>query len=107
MEPLADRKWCSLLAGALAQLSLNSGRRVAVLAAVAVITSSTFASAQAGHLDSTFGTGGVFTTTFTQYDATIDTAVAIQSDGKIVVGGTNPGGAVLLRLNTNGTLDSS
>lgn len=42
-----------------------------------------------------------------QSDATMATAVAIQSDGKIVVGGSTPGGAALARLNTNGTLDSS
>jgi len=35
------------------------------------------------------------------------TAVAIQSDGKIVVGGSTPGGPAMARLNTNGTLDSS
>jgi uncharacterized delta-60 repeat protein len=63
--------------------------------------------AQAGQLDSTFGTGGVFTTNFTQTDATMATAAAIQSDGKIVVGGSTPGGAALARLNTNGTLDTS
>jgi uncharacterized delta-60 repeat protein len=62
---------------------------------------------QAGHLDSTFGTGGIFTTNFSQSDSTMATAVAIQSDGKIVVGGSTPGGAALARLNTNGTLDSS
>ena len=44
---------------------------------------------------------------YTQYDATIVTAAAIQSEGKIVPGGSNPGGAALARLNTNGTLDSS
>jgi len=91
----------------LAQRSLSTGRRLAFLAAVAVIASSTFALAQAGNLDSTFGTGGVFTTNYTQYDATIVTSVAIQSDGKIVFGGSNPGGGAVARLNTNGTLDSS
>ncbi|MGA2581552.1 MAG: hypothetical protein ABSH24_36845 [Bryobacteraceae bacterium] len=75
--------------------------------AVVVIASSTLALAQAGQLDSTFGTGGVFSTNYTQYDATIINAVAIQNDGKIVLGGSNPGGAALARLNTSGTLDSS
>ncbi len=69
MKPFADRKRCSLLTGALAQLGLNPIRRLAVLAAV-VITSSTLALAQAGSLDTTFGTGGIFTTNFTQYDTT-------------------------------------
>jgi uncharacterized delta-60 repeat protein len=89
------------------QLSLSSNPRLGFCICVAVLASSTFALAQAGHLDSTFGTGGVFTTNFTQTDATMANAVTIQSDGKIVVGGSTPGGAALARLNTNGTLDSS
>ena len=89
-----------------AQLSFSAGRRLAFLAAV-VIASSTFVLAQAGQLDSTFGTGGIFATSFTQSGSTMDIAVAIQSDGKIVLGGSTPNGAALLRLNTNGTLDTS
>jgi len=111
MKPFVDRKQYSLSASAVAQLNLNRGWRFAVLAAAVVITSSTLALAQAGSLDSTFGTGGIFATTFTQYDVTINSAAAIQSDGKIVLGGTIPLGqgqiGALLRLNTNGTLDSS
>jgi uncharacterized delta-60 repeat protein len=111
MNPFTQGKRCSFLAGELAQLSHNPGRWIAVLAVLTVITSSTLAVAQAGQLDSTFGTGGIFATNFTQYDVTIDSAVAIQSDGKIVLGGTIPNGqsqiGALLRLNTNGTLDSS
>ncbi len=84
-------------------MKLFAGRLVFLV----VIASSTLALAQAGHLDRTFGTGGIFTTNFTQGDATMDVAVAIQSDGKIVVGGSTPGGGALARLNTNGTLDSS
>ncbi len=90
---------------------LSASPRLIMLAAVLVLAASTFAAAQAGHLDSTFGTGGIFTTSFNQYDTTIDSAAAIQSDGKIVLGGTIPNGtsqiAALIRLNTNGTLDSS
>jgi uncharacterized delta-60 repeat protein len=111
MKPFPAKKQCSPLQCGLAQLSLSTGRQLAFLAAVVVITSSTLVFAQAGHLDSTFGAGGIFTTNFTQYDTTVDSAVAIQSDGKIVLGGTIPNGdaqvAALLRLNTNGTLDSS
>ena len=107
MKPFADTKRCSFPETRLARLSLSTARRLAFLAAVVVITSSTFALAQAGQLDSTFGTGGVFTTNFAQTDSTMATAVAIQSDGKIVVGGSTPGGAALARLNANGTLDSS
>jgi uncharacterized delta-60 repeat protein len=111
MKTFAARKHHSLLASKLVQLSFSAGRRLAFLAAVVVIASSTLALAQAGQLDSTFGTGGIFTTNYSQYDVTIDSAIAIQSDGKIVLGGTIPNGssqvAALLRLNTNGTLDSS
>jgi uncharacterized delta-60 repeat protein len=69
------------------------------------------AAAQAGSLDTTFGTGGIFSTGFTQ-PAAADNAIAIQSDGKIIVGGlvavsTGGGAGALIRLNTNGTLDSS
>jgi uncharacterized delta-60 repeat protein len=50
---------------------------------------------------------GVFTTNFRAADGTMDNAMAIQNDGKIVVGGLTKNGAALLRLNTDGTLDSS
>ncbi len=98
---------CSFLKGSLSQLSLNAGRGLVFLVAIAVISSSAVAFGQAGQLDSTFGRGGIFTTNFTQTDVTIDSAVAIQSDGKIVLGGTTPNGAALLRLDSDGTLDSS
>ncbi len=105
MKPSAGRKPYSPSEGTLtAQLG---GCTRLLLVCVVVIGSSALVWAQAGQLDSTFGTGGVFTTNFMQSDATMDIAVAIQSDGKIVVGGSIPGGAALARLNTNGTLDSS
>src|ERR1700685_2989943 len=90
---------------------LSVMQRLVFLLAIAGFSSSAVAFGQAGHLDSTFGTGGIFTTNFTQADVTIDNAVAIQSDGKIVLGGTTPMGssqaAALLRLDSNGTLDPS
>jgi uncharacterized delta-60 repeat protein len=111
MKPFADEKRCSLLTGTLTQLSLKRGRSSVLLAAALVIASSTLALAQAGSLDMSFGTGGIFTTNFTGLDVTTDSAMAIQSDGKIVLGGTIPMGdgqiGALLRLNTDGTLDSS
>jgi len=107
MKPLLGKNRFSPSTKRSAQRSFSTGQRIGFLVAVAVIASSTFALAQAGQLDSTFGTGGIFTTNYTSPDATMDIAVAMQSDGKIVVGGSNPGGAVLMRLNTNGTLDSS
>jgi uncharacterized delta-60 repeat protein len=82
-----------------------------LLTMIVLIASSTLAVAQAGSLDTTFGTSGVFTTNFNGLDTTINSAVAIQSDGKIVLGGIIPMGqgqtGALLRLNTDGTLDSS
>lgn len=77
------------------------------LVTLGLALTSTMAFAQAGSLDTNFGTGGVFTTSFAQFDATINNAMAIQVDGKIVLGGATPSGAALIRLNTNGTLDST
>ena len=93
----------------LPRFDLSIRRTLAFLAAAVVIAWSTLASAQAGTLDPTFGTGGIFSTNFTQTGAA-DNAIAIQSDGKIIVGGLVPnsnGDAALIRLNTNGTLDTS
>jgi uncharacterized delta-60 repeat protein len=64
-----------------------------------------------GSLDASFGTGGIVTTTVDGND--FATAVAVQSDGKlVVVGGAGPAGSLasdfaVLRYNTNGTLDGS
>jgi uncharacterized delta-60 repeat protein len=60
-----------------------------------------------GSLDTTgFGSpNGYVTTDFGGYDMPF--AVAIQSNGKIVVGGTSNGNFALARYNTDGTLDSS
>jgi uncharacterized delta-60 repeat protein len=107
MKLFSGRNRYLLSKDVLAQLNLSARSGLGVLACVILIASSTFAFAAAGQLDSTFGTGGIFTTNFTQSDSTMETAVAIQSDGKIVVGGSTPGGAALARLNANGTLDSS
>ena len=41
-------------------------QQLVFLVAIAVISSSTVAFGQAGQLDSTFGTEGIFTTNFTQ-----------------------------------------
>src|ERR1700674_4045495 len=71
-----------------------------------LISLSGLAMAQAGGLDSTFATGGIFITRDTQaFDAVAD-AVALQSDGKIVAAGEISSLAGVLRLNPNGTLDS-
>lgn len=77
-------------------------------ACVALISTSTLSVAQAGQLDKSFGTGGIFTSNFGGANAVVN-AVALQSDGKIVVGGAGgPGGkAGLARVTPRGTLDTS
>ncbi len=75
------------------------------IAIAIVIASSTLAFAQAGTLDTTYGTGGI-ATVFSQASGNLLTAAAIQADDKVVMVGTNPND-VLVRLNTNGTLDTS
>jgi len=77
--------------------------RGALLAAGALIVSSSSAMAQAGKLDPTFGAGGVFTNSL----GTLGTVAAVDSNGKIVVGGEINPEAAVVRLNTNGTLDST
>ena len=65
-----------------------------------------------GRLDATFGSGGKVTTDFPGL-AAVPSAVAIQSDGKIVVAGgafqlfTFAGNFELVRYNTDGSLDTS
>jgi uncharacterized delta-60 repeat protein len=63
--------------------------------------------AQAGQLDTSFGSNGIFASNFGSSSLVFGTSVALQSDGKIVVGGEagNPG--IVVRLNSNGTLDTS
>ena len=59
-----------------------------------------------GTLDATLGTGGLVTTDFgTTHDSAY--GVAIQTDGKIVVAGTNGSDIILARYNTDGSLDSA
>lgn len=57
-----------------------------------------------GSLDTTFGTNGIVKTTFN--DISFARAVAIQSDGKIVVGGVAESKFALARYTTSGQLDS-
>src|SRR5437764_794886 len=64
-----------------------------------------------GGLDTSFGTNGIVTQDF-GHDQWIEGAVAIQSDGKIVVGGTYVGGSApfywtIGRYNSDGSLDTS
>ena len=64
-----------------------------------------------GTLDTTFGTGGIVTTNFSTGGWDYGTALALQTDGKIVVGGYAGGSSyddfALARYNSNGTLDTT
>jgi uncharacterized delta-60 repeat protein len=62
-----------------------------------------------GSLDTTFGKGGTVITTFEPAATNVDhaSAVAIQSDGRIVVAGVAASGVALARYNTDGSLDPS
>lgn len=63
-----------------------------------------------GTLDDTFGTGGIVTTNFNNSSETID-AIAVQTDGKIIVAGYTLNGSffdfALARYNSNGTPDET
>jgi len=66
-----------------------------------------------GSLDTTFGTGGKVITDIDGYYSETCKSVAIQSDGKILLGGYGQHNSsdvpyfILVRYNTNGTLDTS
>src|SRR5438093_12045130 len=71
------------------------------------------AQAAAGDLDPTFGTGGQVTTDF-NHSTDIANAVALQSDGKLVVAGTTfknndstSEDFAIIRYNVDGTLDTT
>src|SRR6202167_5105760 len=99
----------SNLSGRNFRINLSSTQLCRVVLAIVFAAASTFALAQAGQLDPTFATGGIFS------DGTIGggfaTTVALQSNGQIVVGGQigtqsgDEGGVI--RLNTNGALDTT
>jgi uncharacterized delta-60 repeat protein len=78
-------------------------------ACAVLICVSSLAAAQAGHLDTTFGSAGIFTFSLTTNNGSSNqaSAVALQSDGKIVVAGQLGSRSGLLRLTSNGSLDSS
>jgi len=81
----------------------------ALLVGAVLIASSSPAMAQAGKLDPTFGVRGVFTDSAGEFNhaGTFSTVVALQSNGKIVVGGQIGFSTGVERLNANGTLDST
>ena len=75
----------------------------AFVACAGLVVLPSSATAQAGKLDATFGVRGIVTDSAGSFG----TAVALQSDGKMVVGEQIAPEAAVLRLNTNGTLDST
>jgi uncharacterized delta-60 repeat protein len=83
-------------------------QRLSIFAFAILLCAASHAAAQAGSLDPTFATAGIFTSPTIRGSAS---AVAIQSDGKIVVAGSgvadNGFADILFRLNTNGTLDAT
>jgi uncharacterized delta-60 repeat protein len=99
-----------------AGFNLKTGRRFGFLAVLVITSWSTLALAQAGHLDPTFGNGGVVTTDFGNQTQASNLATAtgatIQPDGKILVCGGVPGSqgfviAAVVRYEANGSLDKS
>ncbi len=67
-----------------------------------------------GMLDSTFGTGGIATIPISGATNVVAHDIVIQRDGKIVIAGEARSGSIsnnadglVVRLNTNGTVDSS
>ncbi len=76
-----------------------AGLALAIVAALAI---SMVAVAAAGGLDPTFGTGGKVTM-YVGSSNSFANAVAVQSDGKIVVAGT----PLLVRYNSDGSLDTT
>ena len=88
--------------------------RAALLIFAALLITSQQAAAQAGHLDPTFGSGGIATTDFGDQTGSSNVAsanaVTIQSNGEIVVAGGVPSRTgfpvpAVARYNTNGSLD--
>jgi uncharacterized delta-60 repeat protein len=77
-----------------------------VLVCLILAAGSTLAFAQAGQLDTSFATNGIFSDSFNGAIG-MGNVVALQSDGKILVGGSDGSGGVVLRLNINGTIDTS
>jgi uncharacterized delta-60 repeat protein len=86
---------------------LNLLTLIILLSCAVVVCLPVQANAQAGRLDPTFGTGGVLTIATGQEYQTTNNVIAIQSDGKIVIGGSIDTTATLARVNSNGTLDTT
>jgi uncharacterized delta-60 repeat protein len=98
--------------------AVQSGRKtasikLAALIAISFVFTCPFAHAAPADFDPTFGTSGIVTTDFGN-SGDEPKAIAVQSDGKIVVAGTtyffasgNVSDFALVRYNTDGTLDTT
>src|SRR5581483_11649597 len=60
-----------------------------------------------GTLDSSFGSGGKVKTSFPSVSSSSPGGLALQPDGKILVGTTVNNAFELVRYNSNGTLDTT
>jgi uncharacterized delta-60 repeat protein len=78
-----------------------------VVVCAALVSASTLTLAQAGHLDKSFASAGIFSFQLTTDNGSnsVANAVALQSDGKIVAAGQLGNRSGLIRLNSNGRLD--
>ena len=89
-------------------MPLSTASRRLTLFTLTILVFASYAAAQAGSLDPTFATDGIFISPTTRGNAD---AMAIQSDGKILVAGggvvDSTFAAIITRLNTNGTVDTS
>ena len=102
-------------AGRSPRLSIQPDGRIIAVGWVGTQNSASFAVARYdtnGNLDASFGTGGVVTTKFATDSFDAASAIVIQPDLKIVVGGSSspPAGTTsfaLARYNSDGSLDTS
>jgi uncharacterized delta-60 repeat protein len=87
-------------------MSLTYKQRLSLSTLAILMCTASYAAAQAGSLDPTFGKNGIVATTIRSVSA-----VAIQGDGKIVLAGSEVSNSqlfdTLVRLNTDGSLDTS
>lgn len=86
-------------------------RIIKFVSIVILILLNSSAIAETGSLDNAFGNSGKVITDFGSTSSSFGSAVAIQSDGKIVVAGLNSNAGktscAIVRYNINGTLDNS
>jgi len=93
------------------EVPMNVPFRSVIVFFLTVLTTS-IAYAQAGQLDTTFATNGIFSDTFSGATGAAS-AVLLQADGKILAAGqfgstnSTTGRGVVVRLNTDGSLDTT